>query len=176
MHDCSVASDSATPWTVAYQVPLFMEFFRQEHGSRLPFPSPGDLSIPGIEPASLALAGGFFTTCSGLPRWHSYKESTCQGRRHRRLRFSLWGEKISELRRYPGVGNDNLLQILAWKIYRLRSLAGYSPWGCKELDESEHNDNKVKTGLEIFIKMIFKRSSFIAPSKWTLSWEVSLLE
>ena len=62
MHDCSVASDSATPWAVAYQVPLFMEFFRQEYCSRLPFPSPGDLSIPGTEPASLALAGGFFTT------------------------------------------------------------------------------------------------------------------
>ena len=55
MYDCSVASDSATPWTVAYQVPLFMEFFRQEHGSRLPFPSPGDLSISGIEPGAPAL-------------------------------------------------------------------------------------------------------------------------
>ena len=39
-----------------------MGFLRQEYWSRLPFPSPGDLPDPGIEPAALALAGGFFTT------------------------------------------------------------------------------------------------------------------
>ena len=51
-----------TPWTVAHQSPLSMEFSRQEYWSRLPFPSPGDLPNPGIEPLSLALTGGFFTT------------------------------------------------------------------------------------------------------------------
>ena len=45
----------ATPWTVAYQAPQSMEFSRQEYWSRLPFPSPGDLSNPGIEPGSPAL-------------------------------------------------------------------------------------------------------------------------
>ena len=44
-----------TPWTVAYQAPQSMEFFRQEYWSGLPFPSPGDLSNPGIEPGSPAL-------------------------------------------------------------------------------------------------------------------------
>ena len=44
----------ATPWTVAHQAPLSMEFFRQEYWSGLPFPSPGDLPDPGIEPMSLA--------------------------------------------------------------------------------------------------------------------------
>ena len=39
-----------------------MEFSRHEYWSGLPFPSPGDLPDPGIEPASPALAGGFFTT------------------------------------------------------------------------------------------------------------------
>ena len=42
-----------------------MGFSRQEYWSGLPFPSPGDLPNPGIEPVSLlspALAGGFFTT------------------------------------------------------------------------------------------------------------------
>ena len=39
-----------------------MGFFRQEYWSRLPFHLPGDLSDPGMEPASPALAGGFFTT------------------------------------------------------------------------------------------------------------------
>ena len=41
-----------TPWTVAQQAPLSMEFFRQEYRSGLPFPSPGDLPDPGIEPES----------------------------------------------------------------------------------------------------------------------------
>ena len=67
-----VASDSfATPWTVARQAPLLMGFPRQEYRSRLPFPSPGDLPDPGIEPASPALAGGFF-----LPLSHQGSPST----------------------------------------------------------------------------------------------------
>ena len=43
-----------TPWTVAYQAPLSVGFFRQEYWSRLPFPPPGDLPNPGIEPLSPA--------------------------------------------------------------------------------------------------------------------------
>ena len=43
------------PWTVAHQAPLSMEIFRQEQWSGLPFPSPGDLPNPGIEPGSPAL-------------------------------------------------------------------------------------------------------------------------
>ena len=54
-------SDSfVTPKTRARQAPLSMEFLRQEYWSGLPFPSPGDLSNPGIKPGSPALAGGFF--------------------------------------------------------------------------------------------------------------------
>ena len=56
-----------TPWTVAHQAPLSMEWTdsKQEYWSWLPFPSPGDLPNPRIEPEPLtspALAGGFFTT------------------------------------------------------------------------------------------------------------------
>ena len=57
-------SDSEIPWTVACQAPLSMRFSRQEDRSELPFPSPGDLPDPEIEPTSLespALAGEFFT-------------------------------------------------------------------------------------------------------------------
>ena len=50
-----------TPWTVVHQAPLSMGFPRQEYWSGLPFPSPGDLPDPGIEPASPALAGRFST-------------------------------------------------------------------------------------------------------------------
>ena len=42
-------------WTVACQAPLAMEFPRQEYCSGLPFPSPGDLPHPGIEPGSPSL-------------------------------------------------------------------------------------------------------------------------
>ena len=45
----------ATPWTVAHRAPLSMGFSRQEYWSGLPFPSPGDLPEPGIEPRSPAL-------------------------------------------------------------------------------------------------------------------------
>ena len=42
----------ATPWTVDHQAPLPMGFSRPEYYSGLPFPSPGDLPNPGIEPGS----------------------------------------------------------------------------------------------------------------------------
>ena len=57
--------DRKTPWTVACQASLFMEFSRQEYWSGLPFPTPGDLPDPGIELMSLvspSLAGGVFNT------------------------------------------------------------------------------------------------------------------
>ena len=44
-----------TSWTVAYKAPLSTEFSRQEYWSGLPFPSPGDLPDPGIEPRSPSL-------------------------------------------------------------------------------------------------------------------------
>ena len=55
----------ATPKMVDCQIPLPMEFFRQEYWSRLPYPTPEHLPDPGIEPAthvSPALAGRFITT------------------------------------------------------------------------------------------------------------------
>ena len=45
----------ATPWTAAHQAPLSMGFSRQEYWSGLPFPSPGDIPDPGIEPRSPTL-------------------------------------------------------------------------------------------------------------------------
>ena len=58
----SVVSDSATPWTVAQQAPPSMGFSRQEYWSGLPFPSPGDLPDPGIEPRSPALQADALTS------------------------------------------------------------------------------------------------------------------
>ena len=60
----SVMSDSAMLQTVACQALLSMGFSKQEYWSGLPYPPPGDLPAPGVEPVSLmflALAGMFFT-------------------------------------------------------------------------------------------------------------------
>ena len=54
----------ATPWTVAHQAPLSMGFPRQEYWSGLPFPIPGDLPDPEVEPASPEL---FTTEPPGKP-------------------------------------------------------------------------------------------------------------
>ena len=68
-----------TPWTVASQAPLSMEFSRQEYWSTLPFPTPGDLPSPGIAPrsaASLELVGRFFTA-SATWEAHYKLQSPC---------------------------------------------------------------------------------------------------
>ena len=68
-----------TPWTVAQQAPLSIGFPRQKYWSRPPFPSPGDLLDPEIEPTPPALAGRFFTNESpGKPnRSITYWISNC---------------------------------------------------------------------------------------------------
>ena len=61
---CAQSCLTVTPWTVACQAPLSMEFFRHEYWSRLPFPTPGNLPNPGMESesfASPALTSGFLT-------------------------------------------------------------------------------------------------------------------
>ena len=67
MHVCMRAKSYLTllgpPQTVTHQAPLSTGFSRQEYWSGLPFPSPGDLPNPGIEPTSPlppALAGRIF--------------------------------------------------------------------------------------------------------------------
>ena len=52
----------ATPWTVAYQASLSMGFSRQEYWSGLPFPSPGYLPDPGVEPRSPTLEADALTS------------------------------------------------------------------------------------------------------------------
>ena len=55
-------SSFVIPWTGACWASLSMGYPRHEYWSGLPFPFPGDLPDPGIEPASPALRGRFFTT------------------------------------------------------------------------------------------------------------------
>ena len=65
----------ATLWTVARQAPLSMGFSRQGYWSGLPFPSPGDIPHPGIEPRSLALqADSLPTELGGKPYYQNYRK------------------------------------------------------------------------------------------------------
>ena len=64
------------PWTVAHQAPLSMGFSRQEYWSGLPFPSPGDLPDPGIEPRPPALqADALLTMPRPVTLWITMKWS-----------------------------------------------------------------------------------------------------
>ena len=80
---------------------------KKEYWRGLPFPSPGDLSEPGIEPKSPALAGGFFTTQSlGKPRdvwlreskWWSFKSISSRGlhlgKPRKRQRYICFSEDV----------------------------------------------------------------------------------
>ena len=60
----------------------------------------------------------------GLPRRHSGKESACQCRRHKRLRFHSWVRKIPGSRKWQPAP-----VFLPRKFLGQRSLAGYSSWG-----------------------------------------------
>ena len=99
----------ATPWTVALQAPLSMEFSRQAYWNGLPFLPPGDLPNPGIQPASLApptLADRFFTalqpgesTTLGIrdsvqskidPIWAPWSVSFLQGLSYFKVLLVLW--------------------------------------------------------------------------------------
>ena len=68
----------ATPWTVAHQAPLSMEFSKQEYWSRLPFLPLGDLSDPGSESVSPVLqVDSLPTEPSGSPtcRWYRHTKA-----------------------------------------------------------------------------------------------------
>ena len=67
---------SMTLWTVASQAPLSMGFSKQEYWSGLPFPPPGDLPNPGIEPRSPAWE------VDALPLEPPGKPSPCEDKRH----------------------------------------------------------------------------------------------
>ena len=64
----------ASPRTVAYQAPPSMGFSRQEYWSGLPFPSPGDLPDPGIEPRSPVLEAEALTS-ERIEKGKKYKSS-----------------------------------------------------------------------------------------------------
>ena len=68
-----------------------------------------------------------------LPRWCSGKQSACQCRRRKRHRFDPWVGKIPWSSKWQPTP-----VILPGEFHGERSLVDYSPWGCKELDTTEH--------------------------------------
>ena len=123
-----------TPRTVAHQAPPSVGFSRQEYWRGLPFPSPGDVPDPGVEPRSPALQGD--TLPSEPPRklfsktmiffrfpwWLSGKEYTFQCRRLKRHEFDPWVGKISWSRKWKPAPI-----FLPRECHGQRSPAGYSP-------------------------------------------------
>ena len=83
-----VTSDSATLWTIAQQLPLSIEFSRQEDWSGLPFPFPGDLPNPGLELKSPALQ------VDSLPSGPTGKTQNYHGNLHSILRF--WNNSLDQ--------------------------------------------------------------------------------
>ena len=57
-----MSNSLAAPWTAAHQAPLSIGFSRQEYWSGWPFPFPGDLPNPGIEPGSPTLEADALTS------------------------------------------------------------------------------------------------------------------
>ena len=110
----------ATPWTVAWQVLLFVEFPRQEYWSGLPFPS--------CNKSVVLYAHAFVCTMIWQPltyHWLSGKESSCQCRRHK---FDPWVRKI------PWRTKWQLTPVFSpGKSHGQRILVGYSPWGHKRV-------------------------------------------
>ena len=86
----------ATPWTVAHQAPPSMGFSRQEYWSGLPFPSPGDLPNPGIEPRSPTLQADVLTSeppGKNVLQWYIMDASKCCARILLKLsteNFCIW--------------------------------------------------------------------------------------
>ena len=85
-------------------------------------------------------------------RWHNGKESAYKCRR---CRFSPWVRKIPWRRKWQPIS-----VFLPGKLHGERSLVGYSPWGFKELDTTEHSHKEQRTleqGLIIFIWINMKK-------------------
>ena len=151
-----------SPWIVAHQVPLSMEFSRQEYWSRLPLPPPGELLDPGIEPMSLesppVLTGRFFTTvppgkpmiiftgalyffkCIQITAWYhlistwriSVEISYKAEFLFPKAVFTSLPCFFSMFLKLHKISIDLSSSLFLSGEFHGQSLAGYSPWGHKE--------------------------------------------
>ena len=101
-----------TPWTVIHQAPLFLGFSRQEYWSGQPFPSPGDLHDPGMEPMSPALADIHCTTWEADP---ILNDSCCKVLPHYKLEVVVTEEYFLAVQIKKGITNSTLF----WQCFQL---------------------------------------------------------
>ena len=100
----------ATPWTVAYQAPLFMEFSRQEYWSGLPFPSPGGLPNQGSNPGLLHCRRTLYRLShQGSPIHPRKGEEYCK----------IHGERIATLTTQSHGKADILSKQTTWRQWRI---------------------------------------------------------
>ena len=105
-----------------------MGFSRQEYWSGMPSPSPGTCPNPGTEPRSPVLQA------DSLPSEPLGKPRIClQSRKHRRCRFNPWVGTIPWRKTWQPTP-----VFLPGESHVQRSLASYSPWGCKDSDRAKH--------------------------------------
>ena len=114
----------ATLWTVAHQAPLSMGISRQQYWSGLPFPPPGDLPHPVIEPVSPALQADTLLLRHNLDNYYS-QYGTCdrsalgKGQNHRQK--NKWnGKKVSHWTiqfKVCGLQELNSIRYTEWKCY-----------------------------------------------------------
>ena len=100
----------ATAWTGACLAPLSMGFSRQGYWSGLPFPSPGDLSDPGIEPGSPALqADSLQTELQGKPHFIHTITLRYRPNKHHFSHF-IEGKVETQLRNKPEISQVGSFQ------------------------------------------------------------------
>ena len=98
---------SVTPWAVAHQAPLSMEFPRQEYWNGLPFPSPGDLPNPGIKTMSpVSKADSSPLSHLGSQAWYGVKSLSVSNSLWPHGLYRLW----NSLGQKTGMGSLSLLQ------------------------------------------------------------------
>ena len=105
-----------------------------QHHSSLYFSLLVPMPLCGCAQGSLLfwLKGLYYMTCSSFPGGTSGEEPACQYRRPKRCRFDPWLKKIPWRRKWHPTP-----VFLPGESHGQRSLVGYSPWGCKELDMTE---------------------------------------
>ena len=188
----------ATPWTTARQAslsitnswspPKLMPIELVMPSNHLILCRPL-LLLPSIPP-SITVFSNESTLCIRWPKYWSFsfnispssehpglisfRMALCKCRRHRRCGFDPWVRKIPWRRKWQPTP-----VILSGKSNRQRSLVGYSPWGCKELDMIEHAGTScdLMAGRILFLILWFtllrynyKQTRFRVPITSTWLW------
>ena len=150
---------STALWTVAHKAPLFMEFSKWEYWSGMPFPTPGDLLDPRIEPESHespALAGGFFTTSATrqLANWHLKRYPTLlviwemqikTMRSHLTLVKMAIIKKSTENKCWRGCGEKGIFLHCWWECKLVQPLRK-TAWSCLPFRRKTMIKQKIKLG------------------------------